>query len=167
MPDAHETTSTRTSKWIKAAPEALYRAFTDPEALAAWQAPGEMTGKVHQFDGRVGGGYQMSLYYPASEPTSRGKTTEREDRYTARFVELTPPHKIVEAITFETGDPAFQGEMLVEVTLEAEQGGTRVALIYTNIPLGIRPEDNEVGTQESLEKLARYVEAGAGRTNGD
>jgi hypothetical protein len=27
-----------------------------------------------------------------------------------------------------------------------------------DIPLGIRPEDNEAGTQLSLEKLARYVE---------
>ena len=28
---------------------------------------------------------------------------------------------------------------------------------------GIRPEDNEAGTQSSLEKLARYVEEEAGR----
>jgi hypothetical protein len=49
---------------VKATPEALYRAFTDPAALAVWQAPGDMTGKVHSFDYRVGGGYQMSLYYP-------------------------------------------------------------------------------------------------------
>ena len=61
MTDAHETASTRNSKWIKATPEALYGAFTDPTALAVWLAPGDMTGEVHRFDGRVGGGYQMSL----------------------------------------------------------------------------------------------------------
>lgn len=70
----------------------------------------------------------MSLYYPASDPTSRGKTTEREDRHTAGIVELAPPHKIVEAIIFETVDPAFQGEILLEITLEAEQGGSRYYL---------------------------------------
>ena len=81
-----------------ATPEVLYRAFTDPAALAAWLAPGDMTGEVHRFDYRVGGGYQMSLYYPSSEQTLRGKTQDREDRYTARFVELTPARRIVEAI---------------------------------------------------------------------
>jgi len=162
MTDAHGTASTRNEKWIKATPEALYRAFTDPAALAVWQAPGDMTGKVHSFDYRVGGGYQMSLYYPSSETTSRGKTREREDRYTARFVELTPPRKIVEAITFDAVDPAFSGEMIMEVTLEAENGGTTVSLLFNGIPSGVRPEDNEAGTQSSLEKLARYVEEGVG-----
>jgi uncharacterized protein YndB with AHSA1/START domain len=158
MTDAHGTASTRNSKFIKATPEALYRAFTDPAALAVWQAPGDMTGKVHSFDYRVGGGYQMSLCYPSSETTSRGKTKEREDRYTARFVELTPPRKIVEAITFDSVDPAFSGEMIMEVTFEAEDNGTTVSIVFKNIPSGVRPEDNEAGTQSSLEKLARYVE---------
>ncbi len=162
MTDAHGTASTRNEKWIKATPEALYRAFTDPAALAVWQAPGDMTGKVHSFDYRVGGGYQMSLYYPSSETTSRGKTEDREDRYTARFVELMPPRKIVEAITFDAVDPAFSGEMIMEVTLEAENGGTTVSLFFKGIPSGVRPEDNEAGTQSSLEKLARYVEEGVG-----
>ena len=158
MTDEHGTASTRNSKWIKATPETLYRAFTDPAALAIWQAPGDMKGLVHRFDYRVGGGYQMSLYYPSSETTSRGKTEDREDRYSARFVELTPPRKIVEAITFDTADPAFKGEMIMEVTFEAEDNGTTVSLVFKNIPSGVRPEDNEAGTQSSLEKLARYVE---------
>jgi uncharacterized protein YndB with AHSA1/START domain len=158
MTDAHGTASTRNEKWIKATLEVLYRAFTDPAALAVWQAPGDMIGEVHCFDYRVGGGYQMSLYYPPSATTSRGKTREREDRYTAQFVELTPPQKIVEAITFDTVDPAFKGEMIMEITLEAKDGGTTVSLFFKNIPSGVRPEDNEAGTQLSLEKLARYVE---------
>ena len=158
MNDPHARASTRSSKLIKAPPDVLYRAFTDPAALAVWRAPGDMTGKVHRFDERVGGGYEMSLYYPASEPTSRGKTSGREDRYTARFIELTPPRKIVEAITFDSLDPAFAGEMIMEVTLEPEEGGTNVSIVFTNLPVGIRPEDNQAGTQSALDKLARYVE---------
>jgi uncharacterized protein YndB with AHSA1/START domain len=158
MTDAHARATTRNSKFIKATPEALYRAFTDPAALAVWLVPGDMTGEVHSFDDRVGGGYQMSLYYPSSETTFRGKTKAREDRYTARFVELTPPRRIVEAITFDAVDPAFSGEMIMEVTFEAEDGGTTVSILFKDLPPGIRPEDNEAGTQSSLEKLARYVE---------
>jgi uncharacterized protein YndB with AHSA1/START domain len=150
--------TTRNTKVIKASQERLYRAFTDPEALAVWLAPGVMTGKVHRFDLKVGGGYQMSLFYPPSENESRGKTSDREDRFTARFIELTPPGKIIQEITFDSDDSAFSGKMMMEVTLEPEDQGTRVIIVFRNIPSGIRPEDNEAGTQSTLEKLARYVE---------
>jgi len=100
----------------------------------------------------------MSLFYPSGEKARSGKTTEREDRFTARFVELTPHRRIVEAITFDSSNPAFSGEMTMEVTLDAKDGGTEVTILFTNIPSGIRPEDNEAGTRSSLEKLARYVE---------
>jgi uncharacterized protein YndB with AHSA1/START domain len=152
------TSSTRTSIVIKASREALYRAFTDPEALASWLAPEGMTGKVHEFDSRVGGGYRMSLFYTSSEPTNRGKTAELEDRFSARFLELTPPARIVQAITFDSTDPAFAGEMTMIVTFEEKDGGTEVTILFEQIPPGIRPEDNDAGTRSSLEKLARFVE---------
>ena len=47
--------------------EVLYRALIEPKALAIWLLPGEMTGKIHEFSARVGGGYRMSLFYPSSE----------------------------------------------------------------------------------------------------
>ena len=158
MTDARSAGSSRTSRVIKAPREALYRAFTDPAALAVWLSPGEMTGKVHEFDARVGGGYRMSLFYPPSEQAYRGKTSEREDRFTARFLELTPPMRIVQAITFDSEDPAFSGEMTMIVTLDEGEDGTEVTFEFEKIPSGIRPEDNEAGTRSSLEKLARYVE---------
>jgi uncharacterized protein YndB with AHSA1/START domain len=167
MTAMHGCGSTRNSRWIKAAPAALYQALTDPEALATWRAPGEMTGVVHHFDLREGGGYEMSLYYPESEESMRGKSASREDRYTSRFVELTPPSqssegrisdgKIVEAITFDSPDPAFSGELIMEVTLAAEAGGTLVTIAFQKLPPGVRPEDNEAGTESALEKLDRYV----------
>ena len=158
MTEANSAARTQTSTVIKARRDALERAFTDPAALAVWLSPGEMTGKVHAFDARVGGGYRMSLFYPASKPVYRGKTSEREDRFTARFVELTPPTRIVHAISFDSGDPAFSGEMTMVVTFEERDGGTEVTIVCEHIPSGLRPEDNEVGCRSSLEKLARYIE---------
>jgi hypothetical protein len=35
-----------------------------------------------------------------------------------RFIELVPPRKIVEAVSFVTTDPAFFGEMTIEVTFK-------------------------------------------------
>jgi len=150
--------SSRNSRIIKASPEVLYRAFTDPTALATWQAPGEMTAKVHEFDLRVGGGYEMSLYYPQSEQVTAGKTSQREDRFSAQFLELTPSKRIVEAISFHSRDLAFSGRMFMVVMLEEREEGTEVTILFENIPAGINPADNEAGTQASLEKLARYVE---------
>ena len=156
MPE-RSTSTTRNSKNINATPGALYQAFSNPKALELWLAPGEMTGKVHSFDFRVGGGYTMSLFYPASERQFQGKTTEKEDRYTARFIELDPNRKIVQAITFDSPDPSFSGEMIMEVTFEKISKGTKVVIIFNNIPAGISPEDNEAGTELTLDKLAKYV----------
>ena len=100
----------------------------------------------------------MSLFYPPSEKGSRGKTTNKEDRFKARFLELIPAKKIIQAITFDSNDPVFAEEMIMEVTFEVEKDGTKVTILFTNIPPAIRPEDNEAGTASSLEKLARYVE---------
>jgi hypothetical protein len=73
-------------------------------------------------------------------------------------VELTPPSRIVQAISFDSDDPAFSGEMTMLVTFEERDGGTDVTIQFDDIPPGILPEDNEAGTRASLEKLARYVE---------
>src|SRR5438874_9283217 len=112
--------STQNSRNIKASKEAIYRAFTNPEALAIWLAPNTMTGKVHHFDLRIGGGYQMSLFYKNREDDKNGKTAGNEDRFTARFIELTPFTKIIQAINFESDKPEFSGEMIMEITIESK-----------------------------------------------
>jgi len=150
--------STQTSRVIKASREALYQAFIDPKALAVWLPPGDMTGKVHEFDARVGGRYRMSLFYPASDQGQRGKTAEREDRFSAQFLELTPAKRIVQAITFDSKDQAFLGKMIMIVTFEGLDSATEVTISFERIPAGISPEDNEAGSRSSLEKLARYLE---------
>ena len=75
-----------------------------------------------------------------------------------RFVELTPPRRIVETVNFVTTDPAFFGEMTMIVTFEAVAGRTEVTLEFNNLPPGLRPQDNEIGSQLSLEQLARRFE---------
>jgi hypothetical protein len=40
---------------------------------------GEMSGRLHAFDARGGGGYRMSLVYPPDESAARGRASERED----------------------------------------------------------------------------------------
>ena len=100
----------------------------------------------------------MSLFYPPSEKTFRGKTSEREDRVTVRYLELAWPGRIEQAVTFVSPDPAFSGEMKMTWLLDCANDATEVTITCEDIPVGIRPEDNEAGCRSSLEKLARYLE---------
>jgi uncharacterized protein YndB with AHSA1/START domain len=149
---------TRTSRIIKARPEALYAAFMDPAALVDWLPPAGMTGRIHRFDARVGGGYRMSLFYPPNQRSPRGKTSDREDMVNVRFVELEPPRRIVEAVSFVTADPALLGEMTIVVTFDATSVGTEVTFLCKDLPPGLRAEDNEAGSRLSLHQLARRFE---------
>ena len=158
MTDEEAGAWTRTSRVIRARPEELYAAFLDPTALVHWLPPAEMTGEIHEFDARVGGGYRMSLFYPPNERVFRGKTSDRQDMVNVRFVELAPPGRIVEAVSFVTTDPAFSGEMTMTVTFEEVTGGTEVTLVFENLPPGLRAEDNEAGARLSLAQLARRFE---------
>ena len=148
--------TTTNSKIIRATKHKIYTVFTDRNALELWLAPTNMVGKIHDFDLKVGGGYSMSLFYLDSE--SAGKTSENEDRFYATFVELIPYEKIVQTIRFRSDNPGFADEMTMEVLLEgAANNATKVTIVFRNIPVGIDPKDNETGTEQSLEKLARYV----------
>ena len=73
MTEARADARTRASRIVKAAPEEVYAAFMDPDVLVAWLPPAQMTGKIHAFHARVGGGYRMSLYHPPDERSFRGK----------------------------------------------------------------------------------------------
>jgi len=148
---------TTNSKVIQATKEKIYNAFTDKNVLEFWLAPNIMVGKINDFDLKVGGGYNMSLFYLDSE--TAGKTSGNEDRFSAKFVELKPYEKIVQTINFLSDKNEFADEMTMEVLLETvENNSTKVTINFKNIPTGIDPKDNETGTEQSLEKLARYVD---------
>jgi hypothetical protein len=72
-----------------------------------------------------------------------------------RLVELAPPRRIVEAVSFITTDPAFLGEMTMTATFKEVSGGTEVTLVFKRLPPGLRAGDNEAGSRLSLEQLAR------------
>ena len=62
---------------LRAAPERVYRAFLDADAMAKWLPPNGFTGKVHHMDAKVGGTYKMSFTTsrPAAVTPSAGNTS--------------------------------------------------------------------------------------------
>jgi uncharacterized protein YndB with AHSA1/START domain len=148
--------STRVSRRIRAPRSRVYAAFLDAQAVATWMVPTGMTSQVHEFEGREGGRFRISLTYEA--PTTTGKTSAQTDTYHGRFVKLVPGREIVQAIEFESENPALQGEMTIRVTLSDAGDGTELVAVHDALPPGVPPADNELGWSISLGKLAELVE---------
>ena len=150
--------ATRISLRLDAPRTRVYRALLDAGAVAMWMVPDGMTSQVHAFDAREGGSFRISLTYDG--PTGIGKTSAHTDTFHGRFVKLVPDEQVVQAIEFETTDPALRGEMTVSYTLvDAEAGhATDVVAVHDRLPPGVSAADNETGWRMSLAKLAALVE---------
>jgi uncharacterized protein YndB with AHSA1/START domain len=148
--------TTRITRHIDAPPARVYRALLDPTSVQRWMVPDGMTSRIHSFDAREGGTFRISLTY--DEPTSAGKTDPHTDSFHGRFVRLVPDTEVVQAVEFETDDPATQGEMTITYTLVDAAGGTDLVGVHENLPPGVSPADNELGWSMSIEKLAGLVE---------
>jgi uncharacterized protein YndB with AHSA1/START domain len=145
------------SRVIAAGHQEVYAALVDPEALTAWLPPQGMTGAVERFDARPGGSYRMVLKY--SDPSaSRGKAAPDADVVEARFVDLVPGVRVVQAVDFVSDDPAYAGTMTMTWEVTAVDGGTRVDITADNVPDGISAEDHAEGMISSLDNLAEYLE---------
>jgi uncharacterized protein YndB with AHSA1/START domain len=149
--------TTRLTRHITAPRSEVYRALLDPVAVVHWKVPPGMTSEVHEWDAREGGRLRVSLTYTGD---GVGKTTAHTDTYSGYFAELVPDEKVVEVDEFETDDPALSGPMTITVTLADADGGTELVAVHEGLPDGVRPEDNELGWNESLDRLAALVENG-------
>lgn len=150
--------STRISRRVRAPRAAVYRALLDADSVATWRAPEGMSAEVHEFDGRQGGRFRVSLIYEA--PTGTGKSGGRTDTYHGHFERLVPDEQVVEVVEFETADPTMRGVMTMTTTLSDVDGGTEIVMVHDGVPDAVPVADNELGTRMSLDNLARLVEDG-------
>ena len=89
---------TDTASRVIAAPlDRVFAALVDPEALAAWLPPEGMSGRFERFDARPGGSYRLVLTY-ADASSARGKATADSDIVEARFVDVVPGVRVVQAV---------------------------------------------------------------------
>jgi uncharacterized protein YndB with AHSA1/START domain len=142
---------------VAAGPERVYAALVDPAALVQWLPPAGMSGRFTHFDARPGGSYRLVLTY-ADAASAPGKTTGDSDVVDVRFVELSPGRRVVEAVDFDSDDPAFAGTMTMTWELAPADGGVRVSVRADDVPDGISETDHLTGMSSSLANLARFVE---------
>jgi uncharacterized protein YndB with AHSA1/START domain len=144
---SNPTGTVRLHRVLKATPERVYRAFLDPDAMSKWLPPHGFTGKVHEMDARVGGGYRMSF-------TNFG--TGKSHAFGGKYVELSPHERIKYTDRFE--DPNLPGEMQVMISFRKVACGTELSIVQEGIPSAIPVEFCYLGWQESLSLLAHLVE---------
>ncbi|QFQ89672.1 polyketide cyclase (plasmid) [Paracoccus kondratievae] len=137
----------RLHRVIAASPDKIYRAFTEPDAIASWLPPYGFLCTVHELDARVGGRHRMSF---------RNFTTGQSHSFGGTYLELVPGERLVYTDGFD--DPAMPGEMRVTVVLTPVTVGTEMHVEQDGVPDLIPAEACYLGWQDSLHKLKRLVE---------
>jgi uncharacterized protein YndB with AHSA1/START domain len=118
------------SRRFDAPPARLFAAFTEPAQMQQWWGPRGFSVVKAAMDRRVGGTYHYALRAPDGS-TMWGRMVYRE---------IAPPHRIVWINSFsdEAGGvarhpmaPTWPREMLSTLTLDADDGGTRLTLTWS------------------------------------
>jgi uncharacterized protein YndB with AHSA1/START domain len=137
----------RLHRVLRAAPERVYRAFLDADAMAKWLPPNGFTGKVHHLDAKVGGTHKMSF---------TNFTTGKSHSFGGRYLEMRPNELIRYTDKFD--DPNLPGEMQVTVALKKVSCGTELTIVQEGVPDVIPADACYLGWQESLAQLANLVD---------
>jgi uncharacterized protein YndB with AHSA1/START domain len=137
----------RLHRVLKAAPERVYRAFLDPDAIVKWMPPNGFTAKVHHMDVRKGGTYKMSF---------TNFSTGKSHSFGGEYIELIPNQRIRNTDKFD--DPNLPGQMQVTTTFKKVSTGTELEIVQEGVPDVIPAEACYLGWQESLDLLTKLVE---------
>ena len=101
---------------FQASPDRLFKAWTTPEELRRWHAPGPLTVALAEIDLRVGGRYRINMRTPEGV----------DHRVSGVYRIVDPPRKLVYTWQFE-GDP-----IQTEVTLDFVPVGAGTELVLTH-----------------------------------
>jgi len=165
MPETHSAVDVRSAtpvtqlvveRTIKAQPERVFDAFTDPSQLEKWWWPNGFTCPSAEVDLRVGGKYRLAMEWPGSIPAE----AQFSHHLGGEYHEIDRPHRLVmsgRAVNDE------QGELfatLIEVTFEARDGGTALTVrqsYFEPMPPAEAMAGAQQGWSEQLEKLQQLL----------
>ena len=165
MPESHTAVDLRAAtptkqlvleRTIKASPERVFDAFTDPALLQRWWWPNGFTCPAAEVDFRVGGTYRLAMEWPASTPAE----AQFSHSMGGEYYEIDRPHRLVmsgRALNDEEGELFVT---LIEVTFEARDGGTALTMrqsYFEPMPSAEAMGGAEQGWSEQFEKLERLL----------
>jgi uncharacterized protein YndB with AHSA1/START domain len=137
----------RLHRVIKAPTNKVFRAFSNPLAMASWIPPYGFLCEIQQFDFKEGGNFKMSFY---------NFSTQVSHSFGGKYVTIKTNEFLKYTDVFE--DPSLPGEITTTVSLKSVMCGTEISITQEGIPDMIPAEMCHLGWQESLEKLIKLVE---------
>jgi len=141
------TNSVSLHRVIKANPEKLFKAFSDPIFHSVWLPPYGYVCTIQQMDFKIGGQFKMTfINFSTGNGHSFGGT----------YVDIQPNSFIKYTDTFD--DPNLPGEITTTISMSEVSCGTELRVLQEGIPSAIPAEMCYLGWQECLEKLIKLVE---------
>ena len=129
---------------IRAAPERLFAAWTEPAQLLRWWGPAGVACVDPEVDLRPGGRYRIGNRFPDGNVVW----------IAGEFEVVAAPHLLVYSWQLEgTGEAPER----VSVRFEARDGGTEVIVTHEKIAGRARRDQHERGWEGCLDGLAAFV----------
>ncbi len=139
-----EKTSLRMTKTIRAKREKVFQAWTNPNFVKQWFAPGDKSVAMADVNAKVGGNYRIQMQDPdGTTYTTRGD-----------YKEIIPNEKLVFSWGWEGPD---RYESLVTILLNDSGEGTELTLIHERLANTDSVEKHTQGWTGCLAKLAEKI----------
>ena len=139
----------RLSRRFKAPRAVVFRAFTDPAALAKWFGPEGMSVGNVKVDLRPGGAYSMA--FNQADGGSHGLS--------GVYREISPPERLVMTWVWDDGDWAGL-ETLVTLEFAEASGETELTVIHENLSSQESLDLHRQGWTSSFKCLDQAIEEG-------
>ncbi len=135
----------RLTRHFEAPRDAVFRAWTEPEALADWFGPKGVEARKVVSDARPGGRFSLEMHehdgiYPVS----------------GIYREVSPPDRLV--LSWVWGHGELEGlETVVTIELRERDGGTELTLLHEGLPTEIARDKHEGGWLSCFDCLAHFL----------
>ena len=129
------------------APEKVWHAWTDPQAIARWWGPGGVQPvSLAQLDLRVGGRFRIVF----------GGAEGKDHEVQGVYKEVVPNRKLVFTWTWPNSTP--ERESLVTIEFRAASGGTELVFLHQQLFDEKVRDDHQRGWSESFAKLEHFLQ---------
>jgi uncharacterized protein YndB with AHSA1/START domain len=149
MPDDAPLPFLTMTRRLKAAPAAVFAAWTDPGKLKRWWGPTTFTCPFAELDVRPGGAWRTCMVSPEGEEHWVGGVYETVD----------PPSRLSFTWAWDQADGSRGHESLVEIEFADLGGGaTELRFRHSRFQDGAARDSHNMGWTSSLDDLASFLE---------
>jgi len=134
------------SRVIKASPDRVYAAWTDPAQMKRWFGPENVQTRELTADARVGGTFRWDLTNSDGE----------EMTMLGEFRELQPDKKIVFTWQWQDDEDWENHVSIVTVELDDADGGTELRLTHEQLPNEESRDGHTRGWNSALDKFEKF-----------